>query len=63
MKRSFYTGVAAACVLSVAVSAQEQKPQEQKTYVEARGNVVPVPLPPGGPAPRLADGHVDFSGV
>ena len=35
----------------------------QKPFVEARGNVRPVPLPPGGPPPRMADGKVDLSGV
>ena len=49
--------LAAACLLSVTTTAQE------KTFVEARGNVMPVPLPPGGPPPRMADGHVDLSGV
>ena len=55
-----YIGVmlAATCMVAVAAAAQEKKP-----LVEARGNVVPVPLPPGGPPPRLADGHVDLSGV
>ena len=51
--------VATACLFGVAVVAQEQN----KPFVEARGNVVPVPLPPGGPPPRMADGHVDLSGV
>jgi len=49
--------LAATCVLSVAATAQE------KPFVEARGNVVPVPLPPGGPPPRMTDGKVDLSGV
>ena len=49
--------LAATCLLSVAAVAQE------KTYVEAIGNVRPVALPPGGPPPRLSDGHIDFSGV
>ena len=30
--------------------------QEQKPFVEARGSVKPVRLPPGGPTPRMADG-------
>ncbi len=47
----------ATCMLPVAATAQEKKP-----FVEARGNVVPVRLPPGGPPPRMADGHVDLSG-
>ena len=55
-----YIGVmlAATCMLQATATAQEKKP-----FVEARGNVVPVPLPPGGPAPRMSDGHVDLSGV
>lgn len=58
---SFRTGVVitAVCALAAAVSAQEPP----RTFVEARGNVKPVPLPPGGPAPRMADGKVDLSGV
>ena len=54
-----YIGVmlAAALVLPAAAGAQEKKP-----FVEARGSVKPVPLPPGGPAPRMSDGHVDLSG-
>jgi hypothetical protein len=55
-----YTGlVLTAMVISMSASAQEKS----KPYVEARGNVVPVRLPPGGPPPRLSDGHVDLSGV
>jgi hypothetical protein len=42
----------------MAAAAQEKKP-----FIEARGSVKPVPLPPGGPAPRMSDGHVDLSGV
>lgn len=41
--------LAAVCLLSAAVAAQD-------TQYKIR------PLPPGGPPPRLADGHVDFSG-
>ena len=60
MKNHFTVMLAAGCLLSTAaVIGQEQ----DKTYVEARGNVRPVPLPPGGPAPRMSDGHVDLSGV
>jgi hypothetical protein len=47
-----------ACDHAVAAAAQGNKP-----FVEARGSVKPVPLPPGGPAPRMSDGHVDLSGV
>ena len=54
-----YVGLmlAAAFMLPAVAGAQEKKP-----FVEARGNVTPVPLPPGGPAPRMSDGHVDLSG-
>ena len=58
MKTQTLMILAAAFVLSVAAGAQEP----QKPFVEARGNVVPVRLPPGGPPPRMADGHVDLSG-
>ena len=59
MKLKTYIGMmlAAAVVLPATVTAQN------KPFVEARGNVNPVPLPPGGPAPRLSDGKVDLSGV
>ena len=48
--------------LSMAAAAQ-QRQQPDKQFTEARGSVKPVPLPPGGPAPRMSDGHVDLSGV
>ena len=57
MKAHIAVMLAATCMLSVAATAQEKKP-----FVEARGNVVPVRLPPGGPPPRMADGKVDLSG-
>ncbi len=57
MKARIGVMLAATCLLSVATVAQE------KTYVEAIGNVRPVALPPGGDPPRLSDGHIDFSGV
>jgi hypothetical protein len=47
----------AVCLVSPAAFAQD------KPFIEARGSVVPVRLAPGGPPPRLADGHVDLSGV
>lgn len=49
--------LAAAGLLTAAATAQD------RPFVEARGNVRPVPLPPGGPPPRMSDGHVDLSGV
>jgi hypothetical protein len=58
MRKPFLLMLTAACILSVAAAAQEKK-----TYVDAIGNTKPTPLPPGGPTPRLADGHVDLGGV
>ena len=46
-------------LLSAAAAAQDPP----RTFIEARGSVKPVPLPPGGPPPRMADGKVDLSGV
>jgi hypothetical protein len=57
MKTCIGVMLAATCALSVVTTAQE------KPFVEARGSVKPVRLPPGGPPPRMADGHVDLSGV
>src|SRR4029079_10852720 len=59
MKMCVAVTLAAVCALPVAVAAQDDK----KPFVQARGSVVPVPLPPGGPPPRMSDGHVDLSGV
>lgn len=55
--RAYVAMVLATCTLSVGVTAQE------KPFVEARGSVKPVLLAPGGPPPRMSDGHVDLSGV
>src|SRR6266545_5499932 len=66
MKTHIGLMLAATLMLPVAAVAQVltgEQSAEGKTFIEARGNVVPVPLPPGGPAPRMADGRVDFSGV
>jgi hypothetical protein len=49
--------LAGVCLLTATAAAQD------KPFVEARGSVRPVPLPPGGPTPRMADGKPDFSGV
>jgi hypothetical protein len=59
MKMRLCVMLAAVCLLPAVAGAQDPP----KTFVEARGNVKPVPLPPGGPPPRMADGKVDFSGV
>src|SRR6266545_109180 len=37
--------------------------QPKKPLVEAIGTTDPGPLPPGGPTPRMADGHPDLSGI
>jgi hypothetical protein len=66
MKTSISVMLAAAWMLPAAVAAQRPATAtetQKKPIVEARGNVKPVPLPPGGPAPRMSDGRVDFSGV
>lgn len=55
--------VAVALAAASAFAQIEDSGERNKTFVEARGNVRPVPLPPGGPAPRMSDGKVDFSGV
>jgi hypothetical protein len=49
-------------------TAATQEPAAQpatgeKRFVEARGSVRTVRLPPGGPTPRMADGRPDLSGV
>jgi len=59
VKRFICTTVAAASLIAVAAAAQDPP----KTFIDARGSVKPVPLPPGGPTPRMADGKPDFSGV
>jgi hypothetical protein len=56
----------AGCILPVALAAQRRAPAaggEKKPTVVARGTVDLPALPPGGPAPRMVDGHVDLSGV
>jgi hypothetical protein len=59
IRQLIVTGAAALVLGATVVTAQDPP----KPFVEARGNVKPVPLPPGGPPPRMTDGHVDFSGV
>ena len=64
MKTNLALFLAAMIVAAVPAAAQiEDSGERNKTFVEARGNVRPVPLPPGGPPPRMSDGHVDLSGV
>jgi hypothetical protein len=61
------TALAAACLISTAAAAQQRRdnaPEQRKPpVVAARGTTDLPPLPPGGPAPRMADGHVDLTGV
>jgi len=61
MKTYICVTLAAVGLLSAGVAAQD--PPAGKQFIEARGSVRPVPLPPGGPTPRMADGKPDFSGV
>ena len=70
MSRHIGAALAVVAALSVTVAAQprpQQQPsspqQSDKQFVDARGSVKPVPLPPGGPPPRMSDGKVDLSGV
>jgi hypothetical protein len=58
----YLTGVILALgLISGAASAQDKKSivQEERPVNAKKG----IPLPPGGPTPRLSDGHPDFSGV
>ena len=57
--RHLCAGLALVGLLSAPAVAQDPP----RTFIEARGSVKPVPLPPGGPPPRMADGKVDLSGV
>ncbi|MBI3047557.1 MAG: SMP-30/gluconolactonase/LRE family protein [Acidobacteria bacterium] len=58
--------VAAVALASAVAAAQNPaappKPA-QKPLVDAIGVTDPGPLPPGGPAPRMADGKPDLSGI
>ena len=55
-------GIAIALLIATTL-ARSSAAQENRPFVKARGNVNPVPLPPGGAPPRMADGKVDLSGV
>ncbi len=59
----FALAMVAALSMAAAAQQRQQQQQPQKQFIEARGSVKPVPLPPGGPPPRMSDGHVDLSGV
>jgi hypothetical protein len=56
MKPYLRHGVAAAIAVSVSLVSLTAGAQNKSTDYQIKA------LPPGGPAPRLADGHVDFSG-
>ncbi len=58
MKRHLRLGVAYAAVVML-LSTLSLSGGAQNTTTEYKI----TPLPPGGPAPRLADGHPDFSGL
>jgi hypothetical protein len=59
VKARAWASLAAVILFASAAGAQDPP----RTFVDARGSVKPMPLPPGGSAPRLGDGRVDFSGV
>ena len=66
MTKKMYFGVfVVACLVPAVMSAQRraQTGGEKPPTVIARGTVDLPPLPPGGPTPRMADGHPDLSGV
>src|SRR4051812_13812668 len=51
------------CAGSVNAAAQQEKKASASEKRADGGRVTAKPLPPGGPTPRLADGHPDFSGI
>ncbi len=53
--------LASLCMICLCARAQEKKGQLATPGYAQR--TPSKPLPEGGPAPRLADGHPDFSGV
>ena len=59
MKTRISVTFAIVCLVTAAAGAQDQN----RDFVEARGSVKPVRLPPGGPTPRMTDGKPDLSGV
>jgi hypothetical protein len=71
MKQRFASSIArGACVSALmctvvvaGANAQENKGQASAPTYKGNGKSASTPLPDGGPAPRLADGHPDFSGI
>jgi len=56
--------LAAVGLLTATAAAQDQTVTVgQGSFLEVMGTTAPEPLPQGGPTPRMADGHPDFSGV
>lgn len=51
------------CLAAMTFAAGPAIAQGRDALVNALGNTNPEPLAPGGPAPRMADGKPDFSGV
>jgi len=51
------------CMVSLYAGAQQGKGQESGPAYAVAGKAPSKALPDGGPAPRLADGHPDLSGI
>jgi hypothetical protein len=51
------------CAAFVNASAQQQKKEGASVKAAGTGQTTAKALPPGGPTPRLSDGHPDFSGI
>jgi hypothetical protein len=51
------------CAASVNTGAQQRNKEGASAKGAASREAAAKPLPPGGPAPRLSDGHPDFSGI
>jgi hypothetical protein len=56
-------GVAVAIASLPAAAQDGTAAAPKKPLVEAIGTTDPGKLPPGGPAPRMSDGHPDLSGI
>jgi hypothetical protein len=51
------------CVFSANLCAQQKSKEGASTKATSGAKAAAQPLPPGGPTPRLSDGHPDFSGI
>jgi hypothetical protein len=59
-------GIAAALMLAGVLSLSAQSPNRSNDQSKDQGKATEYTIkvmPPGGPAPRLSDGHPDFSGL